>query len=169
VTAPPPIRVNRAPVLTLWAAVVAERLAHPPDTALSLGSAVAGTAAVAKAARPGLTGRPEAARRVVPLLGREVAVAEAPDGTLRASGDDGGLAEAEPIRRYLERAFGRRLSEARAAMEALADRLPPDELNRIGFGLYQAFCPDPPEGAVGWGAKGTLRLERIRDAAPRIP
>jgi hypothetical protein len=24
-----PIRVNRAPVLTLWAAVVAERLRHP--------------------------------------------------------------------------------------------------------------------------------------------
>jgi hypothetical protein len=28
-----PIRVNRAPVLTLWAAVVAERLGHPPETA----------------------------------------------------------------------------------------------------------------------------------------
>jgi hypothetical protein len=26
------ITVNRAPVLTLWAAVVAERLGHPPDT-----------------------------------------------------------------------------------------------------------------------------------------
>ena len=34
--APSPIRVNRAPVLTLWAAVVAERLGHRPDTALSL-------------------------------------------------------------------------------------------------------------------------------------
>jgi hypothetical protein len=30
------IKVDRAPVLTLWAAVVAERLGHPPDTALSL-------------------------------------------------------------------------------------------------------------------------------------
>jgi hypothetical protein len=47
----PPIRVNRAPVLTLWAAVVAEHLGHPPDTALSLASAVAGTAARAKASR----------------------------------------------------------------------------------------------------------------------
>jgi hypothetical protein len=28
-----PIIVNRAPVLTLWAAVVAERLGHPADTA----------------------------------------------------------------------------------------------------------------------------------------
>jgi hypothetical protein len=48
------IKVNRAPVLTLWAAVVAERLGHPPDTALSLASAVAGTAARAKARRLGI-------------------------------------------------------------------------------------------------------------------
>ena len=35
--ASPPIRVNRAPVLTLWATVVAERLGYPTDTALTLG------------------------------------------------------------------------------------------------------------------------------------
>jgi len=171
VSPPPPIRVNRAPVLTLWAAVVAERLGHPADSALSLASAVAGTAAHAKAVRLGLAERHDAdsrpgPRRAVPLLGREVAVAEAPDGTLRAVGHDGRLAEAEPVRRYLERAFGRRLGEARGTMEALAARLPPEELNRIGFSLYEAFRPEVPEGVAGWGAKGTLRLERIRDAAP---
>jgi hypothetical protein len=31
-----PIQVNRAPVLTLWATVVAERLGHSPETALTL-------------------------------------------------------------------------------------------------------------------------------------
>ncbi len=35
------IAVNRAPVLTLWAAVVAEQLGQPPETALTLGRAVA--------------------------------------------------------------------------------------------------------------------------------
>lgn len=44
-----PIQVNRAPVLTLWGAVVAERLGHPPDTALTVGRAVAGSAARVKA------------------------------------------------------------------------------------------------------------------------
>ncbi len=34
--------------------MVAERLGHPPETALSLGSAVAGTAARAKARRLGI-------------------------------------------------------------------------------------------------------------------
>ena len=43
------IIINRAPVLTLWAAVVAERLGHPADTALTLGRAVAGFAARVKA------------------------------------------------------------------------------------------------------------------------
>jgi hypothetical protein len=40
-----PLEINRAPVLTLWAAVVAERLGHPVDTALTFGRAVAGSAA----------------------------------------------------------------------------------------------------------------------------
>ncbi len=36
------IRINRAPVLTLWAAVVAERFGFNHDEALSLGKALAG-------------------------------------------------------------------------------------------------------------------------------
>jgi hypothetical protein len=50
----PPIRVNRAPVLTLWAAVVAERLGYPPETALTLGRFVEGSSARAKARRLGI-------------------------------------------------------------------------------------------------------------------
>jgi hypothetical protein len=53
--APLPIRVNRAPVLTLWATVVAERLGYPPDTALTLGRFVAGSSARAKARRLGIS------------------------------------------------------------------------------------------------------------------
>jgi hypothetical protein len=52
--ATPPIRVNRAPVLTLWAAVGAERLGHPPEIALTLGRFVAGSSALAKAKRLGI-------------------------------------------------------------------------------------------------------------------
>jgi hypothetical protein len=42
------IRVNRAPVLTLWATVVAERLGYPPETALTLGRFVEGSSECAK-------------------------------------------------------------------------------------------------------------------------
>jgi hypothetical protein len=50
-------------------------------------------------------------------------------------------------------------------MEQLAATLPPDELNRIGFRLYERFRPEVPEGVQGWGAKGELRLERVRPSA----
>jgi hypothetical protein len=40
-----PIRINHALVLTLWAAVLAERLGFDRDTALTLGQAVAGLGA----------------------------------------------------------------------------------------------------------------------------
>jgi len=36
------VNINRAPVLTLWATVVAERLGFDRDEALTLGRAVAG-------------------------------------------------------------------------------------------------------------------------------
>src|SRR6266566_2245062 len=48
------ISINRAPVLTLWAAVVAERLGFDEDEALTLGKAVAGLNAQAKGRRLGI-------------------------------------------------------------------------------------------------------------------
>lgn len=42
------VRINRAPVLTLWATVVAERMGYDTDAALSLGKAVAGLNAQTK-------------------------------------------------------------------------------------------------------------------------
>ena len=173
----PSVRVNRAPVLTLWAAVVAERLGHPPETALALGRFVAGASARAKARRLGLADEEQEAeerrvraadlkprRETVRLLGRDVPVTRAGDGTLRVE-DGGKPASAKSVRSYLARAFGERLAEVRAAREGLAASLPPEELNRVGFRLYERFRPEVPEGAQGWGAKGELRLERIREAA----
>ena len=168
------IKVNRAPVLTLWAAVVAERLGHHPDTAMSLASAVAGTAARAKARRLGIAEEHDAQhergttarkREVVELLGREIPVIHAGDGPVLAADGEGKPAPAEPVRNYVGRAFGTRLNEVRTAMEELARSIDPTELNRRGFKLYEAFRPEVPEGAKGWGAKGELRLQAIRDAA----
>jgi hypothetical protein len=167
-----PIRVNRAPVLTLWAAVVAERLGHPPETALSLASAVAGTAARAKARRLGLAeehpdhapGKPDEPRRRVRLLGREIAVVETLEGLLAAE-PDGKPAKPGAVGAYVARAFGDRLPEVRAAMDSLAAGLEPEELNRTGFRLYEAFRPEVPPDVSGWGAKAVLDLGRIRGAA----
>ena len=80
-----------------------------------------------------------------------------PDGTLRAE-DDGRPSSAKSVAAYVDRTFGDRLGEARGAMERLAASLPPAELNRVGFQLYEHFRPEVPEGVNGWGAKGELKL-----------
>ncbi len=48
------VTVNPAPVLTLWAAVVAECLGFDHDEALTLGKAVAGLTAQSKGQRLGI-------------------------------------------------------------------------------------------------------------------
>ena len=86
---PLPIRINRAPVLTLWATEVAERLGYPSDTALTLGRFVAGSSARAKAPRLGIIEKTREAeerhgraaelkpqRQTVRLLGRDIPVLE---------------------------------------------------------------------------------------------
>jgi hypothetical protein len=78
----------------------------------------------------------------------DIPVLAAGDGTLRAE-DDGKPASAKSVQSYIARAFGDRLGEARGAMEALAESLPPEELNRVGFRLYERFRPDVPEGHRG--------------------
>lgn len=171
------IRVNRAPVLTLWAAIVAERLGYPPETALTLGRFAAGSSACAKARRLGMVEETEemaerrekrrqaqAALKSVRLLGREIPVVPAADGSFRAA-KDGKPASARSMAGYVAHAFGDRLAEVRVAMEELAASMPREELNRIGFRLYEAFRPSVPEGVKSWGAKAELRLDRIRQAA----
>src|SRR5262245_64921737 len=89
------VRVNRAPVLTLWAAVVAERLGHDREAALTLGKAVAGMNAVAKGRRLGVihekpateeerraaaSARKKAGVTYVELLHRRVPVLRTKDG-----------------------------------------------------------------------------------------
>jgi hypothetical protein len=167
-----PVIVNRAPVLTLWAAVVAERLGHPADTALTLGRAVAGSSARIKARSIGREERKTdrdadtpriAVRHVtapVVLLGKTIRLLPTSDGELRAADGDQPM-EPTGVQRYLTKTFGDHLIEVRAAMQILASRYDPTELNRIGFKLYEKFRPEIPPGNAGWGARAALDVEKI--------
>ena len=168
------IEINRAPVLTLWAAVVAERLGYDTETALTLGKAVAGLNAQSKGRRLGIYGekteeeqeREEAAAvevDLVQIMGRSVPVVETPRG-LRAA-IKGDAIHAESVEKYLRQKFGADLDEARTAMQKLADAYAPRELEGRAFGLYEKFRPEIPEGAKGWGAKGELDLGYIASLA----
>jgi hypothetical protein len=150
------IRVNRAPVLTLWATVVAERLGFDRDAALTLGRAVAGSSAQMKgraldiyepSEEPPSKVAEERRERLKPdetlgvrLLGRTVPAIRSPDG-IRAMEKDFRPASAASVGRYLASKFGDHLDEVRAAMEQLAASLSPEELNRRGFALYERFGP----------------------------
>ena len=98
------------------------------------------------------------------LLGRDLPVAER-NGSQHAL-DGGKPAAPRPARAYVEKAFGEHLPAVRRAMEALAASLPPEELNRVGFRLYERFRPEVPAGAAGWGKKGILDLKPIEGARP---
>jgi hypothetical protein len=170
------VQVNRAPVLTLWASVVAERLGYCRATALTLGKAVAGLNAQSKGRHLGLFkelepgARKKAAgalppARHVPLLGRSVPVVNTPQG-LCAVANDRGL-QPEAVERYLVQKFGEALDDARAAMRELARSYPPTTLAEKAYSLYEKFRPRIPEGTRGWGASGTLDFELIRSLARR--
>jgi hypothetical protein len=178
-TALPTLRINRAPVLTLWAAVVAERLGAPREAALTMGQALAGLTAYSKGVRLGIyappekrpgepaPALPEGVRKVrdVLLLGRQIHVAETAQGPRAIS--KGELVKPETVEKYLKGKFGEALGSVRGEMEQLAYRFTPAELNERGFHLYEEFRPEVPTGERGWGAKGVLDLSKIRSLRPR--
>ena len=169
------IRINRAPVLTLWAAVVAERLGFDRATALTLGQAVAGSSAYAKGVSLGIleptaragarAGRPAGRGRGVrvDLLGRAVPVVRTPDGLRAVSkGKPGNPAS---IEKYLAGKFGDRPRGSPGGHGRAAAAHEPGDLNRRGFRLYERFRPEVPRGESGWGAMGELDLAKVRAAA----
>src|ERR1035437_5535961 len=85
------ILINRAPVLTLWATTVAERLGFNEDVALSLGKAVAGLNAQSKGQRLGIfkpvpeevkkaRARKRGEEFLIEICGRQVPAINTPDG-----------------------------------------------------------------------------------------
>lgn len=167
------VTVNRAPVLTLWAGVVAERLGYDRQESLSLGKALAGLNAQSKGRRLGIykpveraEGAPPIKRRRgetlwVELFGRPIPAITTADG-IRAVDRDRPVDPAG-VERYLQGKFGEALPSVRKAMEELAHSFSPDELAPRAFSLYERFRPEIPSGVRGWGVKGELDLDRIRD------
>lgn len=171
------VEVNRAPVLTLWAAVIAEQLGFDRDEALTLGRAVAGLNAHTKGVALGIfTPAPKEVNErrqtlrdgeslVVDLLRRAVPAVRTPAG-IRALSKDQPI-KPESVELYLAGKFGAALDEVRSAMVAVARSLPAGELARCAFELYERFRPKVAPGEQGWGATGILDLAVIRALASR--
>jgi len=169
------VTVNRAPVLTLWAAVVAERLGFDHEAALTLGKAVAGLNAQSKGRALGIFRPAEATGRAggekphgefhVELMGRTVRSVHADQG-IRALDKDKAIAPAK-VEAYLQSKFGETLPAVRQVMHELAATYGPEELEEEAFGLYERFRPVVAPGTRGWGQAGELDIEAIRALAKR--
>ena len=169
------ITINRAPVLTLWAAVVAEQMGYDRDAALTLGKCLAGLNAQTKGRMLGIY-KPHkapdgaAAKKVglgeefwIELCGRGVPAKNTAEG-VRAVTKDKPIDPAG-VQRYLESKFAENLRPAREAMAKLAEAFGVGGLAEHARRLYEQFRPEIPKGKRGWGAKGTLDLDQIRSLA----
>lgn len=174
------ILVNRAPVLTLWATVVAQRMGFDEDAALTLGKALAGLNAQAKGRSLGLFGPPKAAEEGdkpkktglgeevwvevwVEVCGRAVPAKHTEAGLRAVTGDK--PLDPASVRKYLESKFGDARPEVVAAMTAPAAAFEPRELAAAAYGLYERFRPQIASGQRGWGQKGEPDLGLIRRLA----
>jgi hypothetical protein len=167
------ISINRAPVLTLWATVVAERLGYNHEEALTLAKALTGSTAQAHGRKlgiytprknPGEKKKPEPSKPLKIIsqqfLAKKIEVVRTKEGVRAVS--NGQPIKPESVERYLASKFGDSLADARDAMEKLARSLPPKELSDNAYKLYGRFTPQVPSGTKGWGAKGELDLDVIR-------
>src|SRR5215471_6384016 len=138
------ISINRAPVLTMWAAVVVQRLGFDEDEALTLGKAVAGLNAQAKGRRLGIfkpheekakkaREREPGERFWVEVLGRRVPATNTDDGIRAVRGRN--PIDPDSVRRYLDDKFGENLKAVRSAMRKLAKAYQPQDLAHDAYRL----------------------------------
>ena len=168
------ITINRAPVLTLWSFVVAQRLGHSRDTALTLAKAVAGMSAFAKAKSLGLAEdrdadlgarkkSREADQKAIAFMGRRIPVSQSPTGPLAVH--DGKPIPPKSVENYLASKFDDNYDAVHAAMVNLARSRSPAKLSVEAFHLYEVFRPTIPAGVAGWGKAGVLDLKKIEKLA----
>lgn len=174
------VTINRAPVLTPWAAVVAECLGYDTPAALTLGKALSGLNAQRKGRMLGIFGKPAESEgddppkkaglgeeACVELCGRSVPVRHTAQG-LRAVVKDQPL-DPESVAKHLTTRFGEALPAVREAMRELAASLPPEHLAERSYDLHEQFRPKIEPGQRGWGQAGELSLTLIRSLAATKP
>ena len=178
-----PVIINRAPVLTLWAAVLAHLgPAHLPWlSALTVGKAIAGMLAQSRGRAIGIyepqsdrghkrQKTPEEKAREehdVQVLGIKVHMARLNEHVVATISNK--PVNASQCDRYIHQHFGANRPRVIAAMKYLVHCLlargadgESDITGRYSFTLYESFRPCTANGqAPGWGQKGELDLRKI--------
>ncbi|KAH7921823.1 hypothetical protein BV22DRAFT_1071622 [Leucogyrophana mollusca] len=157
--------VNRAPLMTAWATVVAERLGFEREEALSIASVYTEMNAISKGValnifdqerKKELEPMPGGAQPYVDLMGRRSQLYQTQSSQWRALAN-GSPSLPGPAFLYISRAFRQTTAHIIGALRLLAGSYTPQELNTKGFALYADFRP----AVDGWGARGEVRCDRI--------
>ncbi|KAI6105781.1 hypothetical protein F5141DRAFT_1006834, partial [Pisolithus sp. B1] len=173
--------VNRAPVMTAWAMVVAERLGFDREESLSIASVYTEANAVSKGVSLGLVEErrkkdvetlPEGKQPYVDLMGRRQVhtlfmTFEDPHGILcplyqtRESKwlalSGGSPVSPSTAFSYISRSFRQTTPYVMGSLRLLAESYSPQRLNELGYSLYADFRPAVDD----WGKRGELRCARI--------
>ncbi|KAL6780259.1 hypothetical protein ACKKBF_B13825 [Auxenochlorella protothecoides x Auxenochlorella symbiontica] len=170
VSSRPPLKINRAPVLTLWAAVVAEKQGFHWDEAVTIGKYIAGVLAHSKGKSLGLyhdspvTEEDREARRErdrnmgvehVDAFGMSIPVRK--KGRHHLAFSQGSTLAPASAKTYLSHAFKDHLEDVKDAMARLASAVPEAELGKACYPLYEHFRP----AWKGWGQSAELDIDGI--------
>ncbi|KAF8529189.1 hypothetical protein BU17DRAFT_73363 [Hysterangium stoloniferum] len=156
--------VNRAPVMTAWAMVVAERMGFKREEALSIASVYTELNATSKGVKlgifeegkgKGMEAAQEGSQPYVDFMGRRpVLYTQTSQWRALLKGE---LVTPSSAYRYITSAFRQTTGHIVGAMRLLAATYSHQELNRLAFSLYAEFRPQTD----GWGKKAELRCENI--------
>lgn len=181
------IMINRAPVLSLWAACVTAFL-YPDvkwEACLSAGATIATLCAISKGRAVGKVDPPDdtAEKKAEKKHKREKDKQSSPQVLdvmsfpLPLNSKDGSksvMMSGKPKPQSEPALVGKFGGEGayRSVREAMEEGLKSwnddqNELNRKAFGMYEKFRPGVPSGGQGWGRKGELRLEKIGEVVKK--
>lgn len=172
------ILINRAPVLELWAASVTSFLYPkiPWETSLSAGSAISTLCAISKGRAIGTIEKPDpgAAEKKreerrqrsesdeldeLEVMGFHLKLEE---GQALVGDKPKKTNEPALIKKFGEEAYEKAKNAFEKALKSWSGR--EEDLNAQAFHHYEDFRPTVPKGQKGWGRKGTLNLQAVRDA-----
>ena len=168
------ILINRAPVLELWAASVThfQYPKLPWETCLSAGSAISTICAVSKGRAIGKIDPPDEQKRKerreqagkddldeIEVMGFHLKLTEgqALVGEKPKKGNEDALKGKFGEEGYVK---------VKGAFEEVSGKWKgrEEELDGRAFNAYEDFRPSVAKGQKGWGRKGMLRLQTVRDA-----
>jgi hypothetical protein len=159
---PAPIKINRAPVLHLFAACVAS-IENPSlkwETCLSLGSAVSTVCALAKGRAIGEIAPRDESKPKPTHYGAEKLTVMQFEFAMKDGRALVGETGKPPNEGYLKNKFKDRYEEAKAIMMEALETWKGDEetLAKKAFHFYERFRP-----AAGWGQSGGLDLKLVQE------